>query len=198
MSVAPTEPAPVAHSARAAGESGTARGLRNPSSIIGRQGLWWTTLLVAAISCFVTFYAKGGLNLESMTTTEMALTLAAGATVAVAIVRLPAGRGHGLWPVGLLLAFTALTAISIVWSVQPDDSWRDAGRMLAYSGVFAAAVALVRLAPARWPAVLGGLALAAFLVCSYALLTKVFPGSSCRPTSTHAWRTPTATGTLSG
>ena len=76
----------------------------------------------------------------------------------------------------LLLAFTALTALSVVWSVQPDDSWQDAGRMLAYSGVFAAAVALVRAAPARWPAVLGGLALAAVVVCGYALLTKVFPG----------------------
>jgi len=113
-----------------------------------------------------------------MTTTEMALTLAGGAVVAVAILLAPGGgRGYGLWPAGLLLAFTALTAISVVWSVQPDDSWRDAGRMLAYSAVFAAAVALVRLAPGRWPAILGGLALASTAICAYALLTKVFPGS---------------------
>jgi O-Antigen ligase len=138
----------------------------------------WATLLLAAISCAITFYAKGGLKLETMTTTEMALTLASAAVVGWAILRLPAGgRGYGLWPAGLLLAFTALTAVSVVWSVQPDDSWRDAGRMLAYSGVFAAAVALVRLAPGRWPAVLGGLALASVVVCGYALLTKVFPGS---------------------
>ncbi len=113
-----------------------------------------------------------------MTTTEMAMTMAAAAVVAWAIVRLPVGgHGYGMWPAGLLLAFTALTAISVVWSVQPEDSWRDAGRMLAYSGVFAAAVALVRLAPGRWPAVLGGLALASVVVCAYALLTKIFPGS---------------------
>ncbi len=143
-----------------------------------RRGLWWATLLLAAISCVITFYAKGGLKLETMTVTEMALTLAGGAVVAWAILRLPAGgRAYGMWPAGLLLAFTALTALSVVWSVQPDDSWRDAGRMLAYSGVFAAAVALVRLAPGRWPAVLGGLALASVVVCAYALLTKVFPGS---------------------
>jgi O-antigen ligase len=135
-------------------------------------------LLVAAIACWVTFYAKGGLNLESMTTTEMALTLAGGVVVAVAalLVRRD-GHAYGLWPVMLLLAFTALTAISVVWSVQPDDSWRDAGRMLAYSGVFVAAVALVRLAPSRWPAILGGLALASVVICAYALLTKIFPGS---------------------
>ncbi len=136
------------------------------------------TLAIAAIFCFVTFHAKGGLNLESMTTTEMALTLGAGVLVAGAIVLAPVGRRtYGLWTVGLLLAFTVLTAISIVWSVQPEDSWQDAGRMLAYSGVFAAGVALVRVAPERWPAVLGGLALAAVVVCGYALATKVFPAS---------------------
>jgi O-antigen ligase len=112
-----------------------------------------------------------------MTTTEMALTLGAGLTVAGAVVLAPAGRGaYGLWPVGLLLAFTALSALSVVWSVQPEDSFKDAGRMLAYSGVFGAAVALVRLAPGRWPSILGGLTLAAVVVCGYALLTKVFPG----------------------
>jgi tetratricopeptide (TPR) repeat protein len=136
------------------------------------------TLAIAAIFCFVTFHAKGGLNLESMTTTEMALTLGAGVLVAGAIVLAPVGRRtYGLWTVGLLLAFTVLTAVSIVWSVQPEDSWQDAGRMLAYSGVFAAGVALVRVAPERWPAVLGGLALAAVVVCGYALATKVFPAS---------------------
>jgi O-antigen ligase/polysaccharide polymerase Wzy-like membrane protein/tetratricopeptide repeat protein len=140
--------------------------------------LWWPALLTAGILCFVTFYAKGGLNLELMTATEMALTLGAGAVLAGAILVTAAGRPlNGLWPAGLLLAFAILTGLSVVWSVQPDDSWRDAGRMLAYSGVFAAAVMLARLAPARWPAILGGVALAAVVVCSYALLTKVFPGS---------------------
>jgi hypothetical protein len=139
--------------------------------------LWWPMLLTAGILCFATFYAKGGLNLESMTTTEIVLTLGAGVVVAAAILLTPAGRRvYGLWPVGLLLAFTVLTALSVVWSVQPDDSWRDAGRMLAYSGVFAAAVVLARMAPERWPAILGGLALAAVIVCGFALLTKVFPG----------------------
>jgi hypothetical protein len=178
VSVAPAERAPGAPGARAAVEQGGSRGTAGDSSTVSRRGLWRATLLLAAISCVITFYAKGGLKLETMTTTEMALTLASAAAVAWAILRLPAGgRGYGIWPAGLLLAFTALSAISVVWSVQPDDSWRDAGRMLAYSGVFAAAVALVRLAPKRWPAVLGGLALASVVVCTYALLTKVFPGS---------------------
>ena len=83
---------------------------------------------------------------------------------------------YGAWSVGLLFAFTALTALSVIWSVQPDESFKDAGRLLAYSGLLGASVVLARAFPSRWPAVLGGVTLAAVVVCGYALLTKVFPG----------------------
>jgi O-Antigen ligase len=142
------------------------------------HGLWLPTLLIAGAFCLITFYAKGGLNLESMTRTEIALTLGAGVLVAAAALVARSGAPYyGAWPLGLLLAFTTFTSLSIVWSVQPDTSWQESGRMLAYSGVFAAGVALVRVAPRWWPAVIGGLTLAAVVVCGYALLTKVFPGS---------------------
>jgi hypothetical protein len=140
------------------------------------SALLWPTLLTAAILCLVTFVAGGGLRLAPMTKVEMALTLGAGVVVAGAVLLAPArARPYGLWSVGLLLAFSALTAISVVWSVQPDYSWQDAGRMFAYCGVFGAAVTLAHVAPARWPALLGGVTLAAVVVCGYALLTKVFP-----------------------
>jgi hypothetical protein len=138
----------------------------------------WPALLIAGVICFVTFVAGGGLNLGDMTTVELTLTLGCGLLVIAAVLLGPIReRGYGLWPVGLLLAFTALTALSVVWSVQPDDSFKDAGRMLAYCAVFGAAVALARTVPARWPAILGGVVLAAVIVCGYALLTKVFPAS---------------------
>jgi hypothetical protein len=134
------------------------------------------TLAVAGVLCFATFLAGGGLNLAPMTTLELALTLTAGAIVAGAVVLAPAGtRFCGLWSVGLLLAFTALTGLSVVWSVAPDASWQDAGRMLAYSGVFAAALAVAWIAPGGWRALLGGTVLAAVVVCAYALLTKALP-----------------------
>ena len=73
--------------------------------------------------------------------------------------------------------------------------------MLAYSAVFALAVLLARAAPARWSAVLGGVLLAAVIVCGYALLTKIFPDAIgvARTTdmSTRGCRRPTATGTRS-
>ncbi len=134
------------------------------------------TLAVAGFLCFATFLARGGLNLAPMTTLELTTTLAAGALLTGAVVLAAAGlRARGLWSVGLLLAFAALTGISVAWSVAPDASWQDAGRMLAYSGLFAAAVALAWIAPGGWRALLGGIVLAAVLVCAYALLTKVLP-----------------------
>jgi O-antigen ligase len=134
------------------------------------------TLAVAGILCFATFLAGGGLRLASMTTLELALTLAAGALVAGVAVLAPVGiRLRGMPSVGLLLTFTALTGLSVVWSVAPDASWQDAGRMLAYSGVMAAAVALAWIVPGGWRALLGGIVLAAAVVCGYAVLTKVLP-----------------------
>jgi hypothetical protein len=134
------------------------------------------TRAVAGLLCFATFVAGGGLNLAPMTTVELTFTLLAGGLVAGVVVFAAASvRFYGLWPIGLLLAFTALTGLSVVWSVVPDASWQDAGRMLSYSGVFATAVALAWLAPAGWRALLGGVVLAAVVVCAYALLTKVLP-----------------------
>jgi hypothetical protein len=127
-----------------------------------------------------------------MTTAELVLTLLAGAVAAGAVLARTQERdargglpGYGMWSVGLLFAFAGLTAISVVWSVAPAASWQDASRMLAYAAVFGATVALVRLAPARWPAVIGGVTLAAVVVCAYALLTKVFP-ASLAPSDTYA------------
>ncbi len=136
------------------------------------------TLLIAGILCLVTFLAGGGLNLGTITPVEIGLTLGCGAGIAAAILLTPAGRpAYGLWSAGLLLAFAALSALSVIWSVKPDSSWEAAARLFAYSGVFALAVLVARAAPARWSAVLGGVLLAAVAVCGYALLTKVFPNA---------------------
>jgi hypothetical protein len=160
---------------RAVAEIATPRGAGAsgwPARLLG----WWPTLLIAGVICFVTFLAGGGLNVAQMTAVEMTLTIAAGLVVAAAVLfGRSAGRACGAWSIALLLAFTALTALSVIWSVQPDDSFKDAGRMLSYCAVFGAVVVLARTIPARWPAVLGGVVLAAVVVCAYALLTKVFP-----------------------
>ena len=81
-----------------------------------------------------------------------------------------------------LLAFALLaayTALSIVWSLAPADSWLEANRTFAY-------LAVVRRRrsrscgwrPGRWAELLYGvLAGHAWSICAWALLTKVFPAS---------------------
>jgi hypothetical protein len=72
---------------------------------------------------------------------------------------------------------TALTVISITWSLQPSDSWVESSRAVSYLAAFGGAVALARLMPARWPAIVGSVAVLATVVCGYSLLAKVFPAT---------------------
>ena len=53
----------------------------------------------------------------------------------------------------------------------------EASRTFAYLAVFAGGVALARLAPDRWAAVVAGVGAGCLIVCGWALLTKVFPAS---------------------
>src|SRR5262249_47571580 len=81
---------------------------------------------------------------------------------------------------GALLAFAALaalTALSVIWSFQPSDSWLEASRTFAYLATFAAGVSLVRLIPWGWAGLLHGVAGACVIVSAWALLTKILPGS---------------------
>ena len=123
--------------------------------------------------------------------------LGAGACAAVVLVG-GRGRAWGAGTVALLAAFTAFAALSILWSVQPDWSWFGANQLLSYLAAFAGAVALGRLAPRRWPALVGGLATAMAALCIYALLAKVFPRRWRPPTTTGGCSRRLATGTPSG
>jgi hypothetical protein len=162
-------------------ESAPPAGHPQPPRVRGRGPLplaarVWPALLIAGVLCLVTFLAGAGQILSTMTSTELVLTLGCGIAAAAAVLFVSAGRpAYGAWTAGLLLAFAALSALSVVWSVQPDASWQDAARLFAYCAVFALAVLLARIAPGRWPAVLGGVLLTSAIVCGYALLTKVFP-----------------------
>lgn len=160
-------------------------------------------MLTAAVLCFATFFGEGGLDLRSASLTEIALTLAGGIAAAAAILLAPRSmRPHGAWPSALLFAFTALTAISVAWSVAPDASWQYAGRMLAYSAVFGACVLLAAAVPRRWQGVLAGVLIAAVVVCAYAVLEKIFPAQLDRFDTAARLRGPfaywNATGLMAG
>ncbi|MDO8210031.1 O-antigen ligase family protein [Conexibacter sp. CPCC 206217] len=149
------------------------------------------TIALAALLIAIGFVVGGGGALDSTTGPEIALTLLGTAAVALAAVLSPPGRR--LWGgVTLLLfgALTALTAISIAWSVAPSESWLAANLTLSYLAAFAGAAALVRIASERWAAVLGGVVLAALVLSGYALLVKVFPSLEGIDTGTARLRSP--------
>jgi hypothetical protein len=141
----------------------------------GQGYIVWQSALVGLLLTLIAFGAGGGLNLEQMTTFETAGTIFCGLAAALAVATTIAKPMYGRWPVGLFFALSLLCGISIVWSVDPDASWRYTNRLFAYGAVFAAAALMARARPESWRAVLNGCVLASFSVCGYALLTKAFP-----------------------
>ena len=151
-----------------------------PPSGARRVGLSADVVLGVALATgfgLIVFAATGGTELAPNTWVEIAL-IAIGAGCGLAVLMLGArGRAWGAVTVALFAALAALTYASIAWSVQPSDSWVEANRTLSYLAAFGAAVALVRLAPSRWPALVWAVGTVAVVTCGYALLAKVFPAS---------------------
>jgi O-antigen ligase/polysaccharide polymerase Wzy-like membrane protein/tetratricopeptide repeat protein len=126
----------------------------------------------------IAFGAGGGIALGSATAVEIFLVLFAGLLVAAAALSFPLDADlPGVATLGLMVVLAGLTGLSIVWSVQPSDSWLEASRTLSYVATFAAGLVLVRVMPHRSAAVVGGVLAAAAAVCGWALMTKVFPGA---------------------
>lgn len=133
---------------------------------------------LAAIICLVAFTAEGGLRVGRTTPAEIGLILGGGVSVCGALLLAPRReRFWGLGPLALLLALAVLTALSITWAATPSEAWLEANRTLAYTAVFAGAVALAHSVPGRWSAVVGAITLSAVVISAYAVLTKVFPGA---------------------
>jgi hypothetical protein len=136
--------------------------------------------LVALAVAAASFVAAGGLRLERTTDVLIGMMLAGAALVASALVFRPRSTDRPLHGGGPLLAFGALaafTAFSVMWSLAPSDSWIEANRTFAYLAVLAAGIALARLAPERWSAVIVGVGAGCLIVSVWALTTKVFPAS---------------------
>ncbi|HVF79581.1 MAG TPA: O-antigen ligase family protein [Solirubrobacteraceae bacterium] len=136
------------------------------------------TVGLAAIVCAVALVADGGLRVGRTTPAEIGLILGGGVAVGGALLLAPRReRVWGLGPLLLLTALAVLTALSITWAANPSEAWLEANRTLAYTAVFAAAVALAHSVPGRWSAVVGAITLSAVAISGYAVLTKIFPGA---------------------
>jgi len=146
---------------------------------------WGPAVAIAAALCAICFGATDGNELTAgtglvpNTVVQMALTIAGGALLAAALAMQSAGRVRA-WGLGcavLLLCLAAFTASSVVWSVDPANSWLEANRTFAYASTFIGAIALARIAATRWRSVLVGVLLATVAVSLYALLAKILPSS---------------------
>jgi tetratricopeptide (TPR) repeat protein len=174
-----------AHAARVSrGERGTAA-----AALVRFAAQSWLSIVIAAslgamsLGVFqggIESLGIGGQGLTPNVTLQMALTLGSGLLIAAAALLAPrtdSSRAWGLAAAIGLFALAGYTAISMVWSVDPANSWLEASRTFAYAATFAGAVALVRLAPGRWRSVLAGVLLATVAICAYALAAKVLPES---------------------
>jgi hypothetical protein len=138
----------------------------------------WMSLSVALVIVLSAVVARGGVRLEPTTDVEIGLMLAgAGAVIAACVVRRPATPLYGAWAVLAFALLAVFTALSIIWSLAPADSWLEANRTFAYLATLAGGVALARLFPERWADLLYGVLIGTVAVCAWALLTKVFPGA---------------------
>jgi hypothetical protein len=133
--------------------------------------------LLGAALAGIAFGAAGGTELGRTTVVELVLVLAGACVVALATAYRQERPLYGGLAVACLAALTAITALSVLWSIVPDLSFIEAGRALAYLAVFAGAVAAARLAPRAAPVALKGIALAATAVTAYALASRVWPGT---------------------
>ncbi len=117
-----------------------------------------------------------GFDLGANTWTEIVLTLLGAAALLGVLLFSARGPAHGA---SVLLAFTAfavLTALSIIWSWQPDASWSAANQTVAYLAVFATGIAGARVLPGHWRSLLIAVALLAIVIAGFALTAKVFSG----------------------
>jgi O-antigen ligase len=121
--------------------------------------------------------AGGGLALGSTTKVEIVLDVGCAVLAALAVLAVSDRRWWGGWSIALFGLLAIVTAVSITWAIQPADAWLEANRTITYVLVFAAGVVLARTAGAWWSAVLAAIVASSAVICLWAILTKVFPGT---------------------
>jgi hypothetical protein len=144
---------------------------------VPRSASFAASALLGAAFAAAAFVARGGNQLDRATAIELILVVASGAVVALALARARPGRIGGWVVLTAFIAYAAVTAASILWSIDPDLTWVEANRTLAYLAVFAAALAAVHLSAAAELAILRGILIATFAICAYAIVSRTFPGS---------------------
>lgn len=164
--------APERSASRAALEVVRAEG---PAARLQADADGFAAVGLAAALCAIAFVTKGGDAVAQNTWAQIALTMIGATLAALAMLTGNRGPAWGLGTAMLFAALTALTLLSVTWSVQPENSWLEGSRTVSYLAVFGGAVAAARLWPRRSSTVVMAMAITATVVCGYALLVKVSP-----------------------
>ncbi|HWD85434.1 MAG TPA: O-antigen ligase family protein [Solirubrobacteraceae bacterium] len=140
----------------------------------GRRADLILGVLVAAGLTVLAGTATSGSELTPNTWAEIALVTIGAILAGALIIRRRTVTGWAAVAVAAFAALALLTGLSMAWSIVPDLSWLEAARTTAYLAAFAGAVAVARLLPDRWHAVLAVLGATAVLLAGWALVVKVF------------------------
>ncbi|MCK9248241.1 MAG: O-antigen ligase family protein [Solirubrobacteraceae bacterium] len=133
-------------------------------------------VLVAGLLVWVTLNAKVGQSVSTLGPTLLVVTIVAGVVGLLAVLRAPArSRAWGAGTLAAAAGTVVFAGLSITWSVDPDQSWTETNRTIAYVAVMAAGAAAARWAPRRWQAPLGGVLLGCTALVVLGLLYKALP-----------------------
>jgi len=164
-------PAPAARPAtRAWGRLSGGAGAETPSATLLGLGLIAAVVYAA--------FAHGSIGIPE----ESRLQVGVAAIAFAALAGLLYGRGLSFhastgakWGVALLVGFAGWAALSIAWSVAPDESWLEANRTLSYALVVGLGIALGSSLPRATERAGVGFLGVATLIALYALGGKLFP-----------------------
>ncbi|MCW3039173.1 MAG: hypothetical protein JWM31_1078, partial [Solirubrobacterales bacterium] len=125
-------------------------------------------------------FAHGATETPAETRVQLALVLGA-LPVLIALTTGRSGLRIAAPPlaragVGLLFAFAAWCALSLLWSVAPDDTWTEVNRAFAYALIAGLGLVAGASTPRALERLATGYLLLAVLVALYALGSKTIPG----------------------
>src|SRR4051794_10407504 len=140
---------------------------------------------LAAAFVGIAFLGGGGNELGAQTAVELILIIGCGIVAAIGVTYGRTGH-HGRGSLLLFGLLAALCAISIFWSITPDVTWVEANRTFAYFAVFAAGVAVGRLAPTGYAVLLRAVLGAVAVLTLYALASRIWPEQLGGPTEIYA------------
>ncbi len=134
--------------------------------------------LALLVAVLYAAFAHGSIGIPEESRLQVGVAVISLATLAGLLygsgLRLAASPAAG-WGVALLVAFAGWAALSITWSVAPDESWLEANRALTYALVAGLGIVLGSSLPRAAERVALALLAAATVVAAYALAGKLFP-----------------------